>query len=194
MGGVAYGNLGYSHHAIQDYALMRMMPNMEILAPGCPSQVRLSIEHVLEKSGPSYLRLGKAGEIKYDANTDKLLAGGLRRIKVSENNKKVIVTTGAVLQRVMRYVEAGKLEECDIFSIPLWSMKSKPDLSALIESYDEVISVEDHMLDGGFGSAILEENYRYKNIKIVGLNADVYGQVATQEALEEKFGLDLEKI
>ena len=58
-GGLAYGNLGYSHHAIQDYGLMRLFPNMKILSPGDPAEVEASVHYALNNSGPFYLRLGK---------------------------------------------------------------------------------------------------------------------------------------
>ena len=61
-GGLAYGNLGYSHHAVQDYALIRCMQNMLIAAPGDPAEVRACLRYLTANPGPSYLRLGKAGE------------------------------------------------------------------------------------------------------------------------------------
>ena len=61
-GGLAYGNLGYSHHAVQDYALIRCMPNMLIAAPGDPMEVRACMRYLVNNPQPSYLRVGKAGE------------------------------------------------------------------------------------------------------------------------------------
>ncbi|MFM1975793.1 MAG: hypothetical protein RL145_639, partial [Pseudomonadota bacterium] len=59
-GGLAYGSLGYSHHAVQDYALMRTMPNMLIAAPGDPLEVRACLRYLVNHPQPSYLRIGKA--------------------------------------------------------------------------------------------------------------------------------------
>ena len=61
-GGLAYGNLGYSHHAVQDYALMRVMPHMLIASPGDPFEVQACMRYLINNPQPSYLRLGKAGE------------------------------------------------------------------------------------------------------------------------------------
>jgi len=61
-GGVAYGNLGYSHHAVQDYSLVRSLPNMLIASPGDPNETTACIRYLLNNPQPSYLRLGKAGE------------------------------------------------------------------------------------------------------------------------------------
>ena len=64
-GGVSYGALGYSHHAVQDYALMRAMPHMTIAAPGDPLETRACLRWLVANPGPSYLRLGKAGEPRF---------------------------------------------------------------------------------------------------------------------------------
>ena len=60
--GVAYGNLGYSHHAVQDLALMRSLPNMLIGTPCDPNEVREILEYNYKNPSPLYLRLHKAGE------------------------------------------------------------------------------------------------------------------------------------
>ena len=61
-GGLAYGNLGYSHHAVQDIAIMRTLPNMTVLAPADPGETRECVDWLSANPGPSYLRIGKAGE------------------------------------------------------------------------------------------------------------------------------------
>ena len=60
--GVAYGNLGYSHHAIQDLALMRSMPNMLIGTPSDPEEVERILDYQFDNKSPLYMRLHKAGE------------------------------------------------------------------------------------------------------------------------------------
>ena len=61
-GGLSYGNLGYSHHAVQDLAIMRTLPNIAILAPGDPGETRECVRWLAANPQPSYLRIGKAGE------------------------------------------------------------------------------------------------------------------------------------
>ena len=64
-GGLAYGNLGYSHHSIQDYGLMRLFPEMTIISPGDPYEVESCMNFIRTDVSPKYLRLRKAGEINY---------------------------------------------------------------------------------------------------------------------------------
>src|SRR5438445_7860670 len=61
-GGLAYGNLGVTHHASEDVAIMRALPNMTVVSPGDPIEARLATKAVVALDGPAYLRLGKAGE------------------------------------------------------------------------------------------------------------------------------------
>src|SRR5437763_8263703 len=61
-GGLAYGPAGYTHHALEDLAVMRAMPGMTVLAPGDPVEARLATTALADRQGPCYLRLGKAGE------------------------------------------------------------------------------------------------------------------------------------
>jgi len=61
-GGLTYGSLGYTHHGVEDIAVMRVLPNMTVIAPGDPVEARLATQAILNTPGPCYLRLGKAGE------------------------------------------------------------------------------------------------------------------------------------
>ena len=81
-GGLAYGALGYSHHAVQDYALMRSFPNMLIAAPGDPMEVRACMRYLVAHPQPSYLRLGKAGEPNFHADVPDVAPG--RWLKIAE--------------------------------------------------------------------------------------------------------------
>ena len=68
--GLTYGSLGASHHAIEDIAIMRSIPNMTVLCPGDPIETRELVKRSYEKNGPVYIRLGKNGEANiHDANT-----------------------------------------------------------------------------------------------------------------------------
>ena len=61
-GGMAYGPLGPSHHATEDIAVMRALPNMTVIAPGDPVEARLAVRALVAHEGPAYLRLGRANE------------------------------------------------------------------------------------------------------------------------------------
>lgn len=193
-GGVAYGALGYSHHAVQDYALMRCMPNMLIAAPGDPMEVRACMRYLVANPGPSYLRLGKAGEPCIHAEVPEVLPGKWLSIRDGEKGGATYLTTGATLELVNQLlVKNPKLESCSLKSMPLWGMKTKEVQTRQVESFESVITVEDHLMDGGFGSWLLEATSirpdLLARIKIKSLDSKVCGMVAKQSTMNAQGGL-----
>ena len=92
-GGVAYGNLGYSHHAIQDLSLMRSMPNTRLYTPVDPIEVDVSVNHILSAPCPSYLRLGKAGE-KIFHSGEITLSEGQPQLLLKRSSAKAMIAIG----------------------------------------------------------------------------------------------------
>lgn len=193
-GGLAYGNLGYSHHAVQDYALMRVMPNMLIAAPGDPMEVRGCMRYILNNPQPSYLRLGKAGEPCIHPGVPEVLPGRWLKIREGENGSGTYLTTGATLELVNQMlVKNHALKQWSLNTMPLWSMKTKADQARQIENFSTICSVEDHLMDGGFGSWLLESIAAHPDlisrIRVKSLDAKVCGMVGKQSTLNTEGGL-----
>lgn len=191
-GGLAYGNLGYSHHAVQDYAFMRVMPNMTILAPGDPSETKMCLDFIVENSGPSYFRLGKTGEMNYNKSTSLRGNGALETLFLSNGAKFAIISTGAILQSVQQMVSDNNISEVDLYTCPIWGMHLKNSLQERLRQYSKIVVVEDHLEDGGFGSWVLEalEPEERSKIRIFGLNPEVCGMVGSQKHLNHEGGLN----
>lgn len=193
-GGLAYGNLGYSHHAVQDYALMRVMPNMLIAAPGDPMEVRACMRYLLKNPGPSYLRLGKAGERCIHASVPEVSPGVWLPVHHAERDaSKTVLTTGAALEIAMAWRENGFLIDHSVHSLPLWGMAHKTRQLEQIASWSEIRTVEDHLIDAGFGSWMFESVFGTElmnRIKVQGLDSKVCGMVGKQSTLNAIGGLD----
>lgn len=191
-GGLAYGALGYSHHAVQDYALMRMFPNMLIAAPGDPIEVRACLRYLVSNPGPSYLRLAKAGEPTYHHDIPKLEPGKLLKVRERDADK-ALITTGAGLQIAMTRIQQERYSEYSIFSVPLWSMESKSAMTTQLSSFARVSTIEDHLYDGGFGSWILEllakNNLMQCEVELIALDPIVCGSVGSQSTLNSLGGI-----
>ncbi len=98
-GGVAYGSLGYSHHAVQDIALMRLFPGNLLACPGDPVETRACMKALVELRRPSYLRLGKAGEpVVHSEEIAPPCPGGTVEVLKSTSGKNAFLTTGAALK------------------------------------------------------------------------------------------------
>lgn len=188
-GGLSYGNLGYSHHAIQDYALIRSMPNMLIAAPGDPMETRACVRYLVENPQPSYLRLGKAGEPNFHSEVPVIEPGKWLNVSIGDSNK-CFICTGSTLSLANEWINTKEYKNFTIYSLPLWGMKYKKQQLDQIEKISKLITIEDHLTDGGFGSWVLESLYskldqnRF-NIEIKALTNDVCGQVGTQVYLNK---------
>ena len=196
-GGLAYGPLGYSHHTVQDYALMRAMPNMLIAAPGDPMEVRACMRYLIQHPQPSYLRLAKAGEPCFHGDVPEVAPG--RWIPVTDKSgadspNDVLLTTGGALGVAMQWRETSRYSEHQVVSIPLWGQMAKAHQIEQVRTARRVVTVEDHLIDGGFGAWVLEavanEGGLSERIRIRGLNADVCGTVGSQATLNALGGLD----
>jgi transketolase len=191
-GGLAYGALGYSHHAVQDYALMRTLPNMLIAAPGDPMEVRACMRYLVEHPGPSYLRLGKAGEPNFHDAPPEIAPGRWLRIRDGKE-KFVLLSTGACLQIAMEWSMTTEHANRAVYSVPLWSMADKAAQAENLRAREHVITIEDHLHDGGFGSWLLEAKALYQEhdciVHSVALTPEVCGTVGSQSTLNKLGGL-----
>lgn len=153
-GGVAYGNMGYSHHAIQDMALMRTMPNTTIYAPVDANECINSFASIVERSTPSYLRLHKAGERLITAADVTITPGIPLHVSGDPTVQRVLLTTGFCGQGASSYVKLH--DEWCHYTLPAWGLRHKVNMIDFASRFDEIVVIEDHLIDGGFCSWVLE--------------------------------------
>lgn len=186
-GGVAYGNMGYSHHAIQDFGLMRSLPNMMICSPCDALECMLLMDLIIKRKQPSYLRLHKQGEEQISKSEDPIIAGKPRFYGGNINGDVAIVTTGYAAQGV--YSKYSQSINHALFTIPAWGMKFRSHINSWADKYTHIYVVEDHLFDCGFCSWILETLASKPNImkiKSKAINESIIGYVATESAIHSK--------
>ena len=190
-GGLSYGNLGYSHHAVQDYALMRCMPNMLLACPGDALEVRACMDYLWKNPQPSYLRLAKSGERVFHKHIPEVSPGVWLSVN-QKQSEKVFLSTGGGLDIVFNRISAHpELINHAVMTLPLWGMKWKEPQKLEVERYSSITTVEDHWADGGFGSWLLESlinsDCDLSGIRINSLSVDSVGSVGSQSTLMSKF-------
>ena len=187
--GVGYGNLGYTHHALQDYALMRSFPNMQILSPGNNNELIGLLDYIKKNPQPSYLRLDKNEHEEIKLKKIVVSPGGIVKL-IDGNKKKIILITGCV-QNLAKKIRLKKYKDYSLYSMPIWGMKSKSKAKNIIKKFDEIITIEDHFYDGGFGSW-LKECINYTNIKTKikskYIRSEIINEVGSKEYLLKKYG------
>jgi len=197
-GGFAYGAMSITHHAVEDLGVMRMLPDMVIVAPGDPMETQKATRAVYEHDGPCYLRLGKAGEPTVHKTDIEFRLG--KAIKLREGKDVTVISTGAMLQTAIR---VGEQMETMGLSIRILSMHTlKPlDEQAVIDAACEthaIATLEEHSVIGGLGSAVAEVLAETEDVKVpfkrIGLPSSFSTHVGSQEYLRLQHGLTDESI
>ena len=197
-GGLAYGNLGVTHHASEDVAILRALPNMVVVAPGDPVEARLATRAVVELDGPCYLRLGKAGEPVVHTQEPAFQLG--RAIELRAGSDITLIASGGMLASSDRI--AAQLAEKGL-SVRLLSMHTiKPlDREAVVRAATEtrfVFTLEEHSIEGGLGGAVAEVLAELEGLhaplKRIGLRPEFNQVVGDQRYLKSLHGLDEEGV
>lgn len=198
--GVSVGPDGATHQAIEDIAIMRVMPNMVVIAPADVHEARKAVLAAAKYEGPVYIRIGRSNtpvvttpespfeigkaEIMYERNKD--LEGPI-----------AIVVTGTLLHNALK--AAMLLEEKGIGVTVLHMPTIKPlDTNALdriAEEHAGIVTVEEHQKAGGLGGAVAEYLSSVNPIKIIRVGVDnQFGQSGEPDELIEHYGMGVESI
>lgn len=196
-GGVVYAPLGPTHEAIEDIAIFRTLPRMTIVAPCDAEEMKRLMPQTLDWDGPMYIRLGKGGDAVVSRPELGFQIG--KALLVRDGADALIVTTGITLQPAL--AAAAQLEQNGIHAGVLHMHTVKPfDSEALLAQAARVpaiLSIEEHTIIGGLGSAVAETlaeaNFstpkRFKRIGIPDVFPDKYGSQAT---LLARYGITAE--
>lgn len=201
-GGYSYGHNGCTHHGIEDIAIMRSIPEMKVICPGDPNEtISLVKKLVNENNGPCYLRLGRAGEEKVHLDIPDLNIG--QSIVIGELGKDInIISTGNMLSTAIKAKE--KLQffniHCGVISMPSVKPLDYKMLDEVRERCSCIVTLEEHNLCGGFGSAISEYVidigclYPPIEIKRIGIKDNFIKISGDQDYLRKISGLSVDKI
>jgi transketolase len=189
--GFAYGSAGYTHHGIEDVAVMRAMPNITILSPGDPIEVELITKATVNINGPCYIRLGKGGEQNVHDFKPKIEIG--KSIWLRNGTDIAIISTGAILLEALQATEKLRSKNIDaaLISMPTIKPLDIETIKIISETFHLIFVIEEHRC-GGLGSAIAEylaSMDRKCILKQVAIN-DVYlSDVGSQSYLRKIHGL-----
>ena len=195
--GVSYGALGSTHHSLHDFAVLRTINNLMIVAPADNFETEQAIRRAAETDLPVYLRFGKKSMPLLATEETTFEFGRGRTIK--EGKDLVLIATGETVWPTLRAAE--KLERESGIGATVISMHTiKPldyDLIGRVAASGKpIITVEEHSIYGGLGEAcasfLLENNYRNK-FKIIGV-PDEYTVTGSQQEIFDHYGISVEGI
>lgn len=194
-GGMCYGSLGASHHATEDLAVMRALPNMVVVAPGDPVETRLAVRRLIDYAGPAYLRLGRAGEPVVHQGAPVFELG--RAIRVREGKHVTLISTGGQLFDTMAVADvlAGEGIAARVVSMHTLKPLDVDEVLAAARETEAVFTIEEHSRIGGLGSAVaevlLESGVRPAVFRRIGLPTEFSGTVGSQSFLRAQAGIDV---
>lgn len=156
-GGYAYGTQGYTHHAVEDMACLRSLPNLSIYAPFDREETSWAFNQSVDSEGPSYIRLGKTGE-KSIQRPNSFSASEAGTYEVQKGSEITLVSTGSLLGNVLATAEklAQRNLSCRVLSVPRLSPFDGELIAKAALETDAVFTFENHSATGGLGSAVAE--------------------------------------
>lgn len=195
-GGYVYGALGMSHHATEDIACLRALPEVAVICPGDPIEAGLAVQAIAKSEGTTYLRLGRGGEKRINTNLTEFEIGKAYKIRDAKDldKKAAVFSTGAILEETA--LACDLLEQQGIaveqYSFPTVKPIDKDVIADCAKRFEHIFTVEEHNIVGGFGSAVAEvvaELGERTKLHRLGIN-DIYcSEVGTQAYLRDVVGI-----
>lgn len=200
-GGYVYGSLGMSHHATEDIAILRALPDVTVICPGDPMEASLAVKKIAQTDGTCYLRLGRGGEQNVNTVIKEFEIGKAYKLREAKDmNKKVAVfSTGAILEETSKACDM--LEENGIaveqYSFPTVKPIDRKVIEDCANRFDNIFTVEEHNIVGGFGGAVAEvlaECGVKAKLHRIGIDDFYCIEVGSQAYLREQVGINAEGI
>lgn len=193
--GITVGEDGATHQMIEDISLMRTLPNMTVISTSDDIQTKWAVKEISKIEGPVYLRLSRlATPVIYDEN-QKFEIG--KAIQIGNGTDGTIFATGVTVSEALKAQNSLKEKDIDVRVVDIHTIKpiDKEIIIKCAKETKKLISIEDHNIIGGLGSAISEvltEEYPTKLIRL-GIN-DTFGKSGKAEELMKYFGITAEDI
>lgn len=193
-GGLVYAPLGPTHLAIEDIAIMRALPNMTVVAPADAEEMRRFMETTLDWKRPIYIRLGKGGDPVVTRPEDGFEIG--RATLLRKPGSVLIVSTGVMTGRALEAAEmlSGDAIDCGVLHLPTVKPLDEGAVMAAAREAFLVVTLEEHTLIGGLGSAVTDlfadqMNGPGPQVLRLGIPDAFPAEYGSQDSMLETFGL-----
>jgi transketolase len=193
-GGIITGEDGASHQALEDLALTRCLPNLKVLMPADFEEARKATGAVAREKGPFYLRLCRPKIAVFTTQKTPFKIG--KANVLWEGSEVTVIGCGPILYEAMLAVKEleGKIS-CEVINCHTIKPMDIETIVMSVRKTKRVVTVEDHQVMGGLGSAVAEvlgEHFPAP-MRMVGVR-DSFGESGNSEGLKEKYGLTVENI
>ena len=197
-GGFVYGSLGMSHHATEDIAMMRALPDVTVLAPGDLIEAEAATKAIYETPGTCYLRLGRGGEKRIHEKLEGFAIG--KAIEIQKGERVAVFSTGAIFDEVDEACKELKAEGIvpSVYTFPTVKPIDREVILDCARNNKAIVTVEEHNLSGGFGSAVAEVlaeiEVAHAKLVRVALDDRYSSIVGSQKYLRKQYNIDAKAI
>lgn len=189
--GITYAPAGMTHYSVEDIALAKTMPNLNIISPSDPVQVKKALQYAIESKQPTYIRISRSGEpTLFKENVDIT-----KPIYLKEGIKKAIIFHGSIVDEVIKASE--KLSDVAVISFAMISPLDKYETKKILNQYDKIYVVEEHFCNGGLGTILSDfamENKIDVNIKKIAIDNHYIHKIGSCNYLRKEFCIDADSI
>ncbi len=193
--GITVGEDGATHQMIEDISLMRTLPNMTVISTSDDTETKWAVKEISKINGPVYLRLARVEVPRIYEENQKFEIG--KAIQIGDGNDATVFSTGVTVSEAIKAQEILSKEGINIRVVDIHTIKPI-DREIIIKSAKEtkkLISIEDHNIIGGLGSAISEVLTDEIPAKLIRLGIkDTFGKSGNAKELMKHFGITAEDI
>jgi len=194
-GGFTYSDLGSTHHSLEDFAIMRMVPGAVVLCPQSPMEIRAASKAMLEHVGPVYMRIGNPPIPEIYEEEPEFVIG--KATVLHEGTDLAVITTGSATADVLMAVEEAEKQGLSIRVIGMPTVCPMDEEAVLCAAREigKILTVEEHYVHGGMGTMVAEicaENCPVP-IKMCGVPKE-YASTGSYDELKAYYHLDAQGI
>lgn len=193
-GGFAYGNLGMSHQATEDLAILRALPDVVVMAPADQAEAKACTRALAGYSGTAYLRLGRGGEKRIHQDISQFRIG--KAVKITDGQRVAVCSTGAIFEEVEGACEIllKKGYQPAVYTFPTVKPLDEEVIREIAGDFELIVTCEEHNIIGGFGSAVAEvlAEMQKKKARLlrIGIKDQYAAKVGSQKYLRQQYKLD----
>jgi len=196
-GGVSYGELGATHHAMEDAGIMRLLPNFQVFCPGDPLEAEKLMLASYKSPSPSFMRLNRGGDKMIHKRGDKIEIG---KPFIMEKGKTGAIVVNGIFLRIGKEVSDNLKSlghEFKFISLPTLKPVDRNYLYRELKDYKVVFSMEEHNVLGGLGTLVSEtmaERGWSGRIKKIALPDEFFSKTGKAEYIRRKYRMTSEQI
>ena len=195
-GGITVGEDGATHQCLEDVALMRNIPGMVVCVPSDVVEAKAAVRAAIEYQGPVFLRLGRNAVPVINDRPDYKFELG-KGIVLKEGTDVTIIATGIVVESAMEAAKKLEAEGISAEVINIHTIKPLDDelVIASAKKTGKVVTVEEHSVIGGLGSAVCDVICRYHPVPVLKIGVqDEFGTSASAAVLMKEYKLDADGV